>query len=865
MDLEWLLAVLGCVLGFTGWRTARRASAEVAALRATLAATAAPAVTQPAATQPAASDPAASDPAASDPAPSRPAPPAALVLAQFGPPPPPRPRIDVELLLTQRWGVWLGSVALLFAGVFLVRTALEQGWLGPAARCALGGLLGLGLIAAAALLRRRPAPAVPPAFPLADQTPSALAAGGTAALFAAAYAAGPLYALLPPLAAFALLAAVALAGLALSLSFGRLVAAVGLVAAFATPALVQDADPSLPGLFAYLFVVSAACWAVVRLTAWVWLGWGAAGGGAAWVLLAALSPPGAAVWAAGLFVPLAAALTLALLPAAALDTRAGRRFAWAPMLLLGLAGLALTAATADPWARLGLLLLAPVAVARAWTEPRLARLPMVAAGLGLLALLAWALPPWSPTGEVVSIEGVVQAVLPGAWVPEAILPFLQACAAFALLHAGVGLWGERRGPRPLPWAALAAAVPVATLAVAYLQVGRFQPPLAWATAALALSAALVGAAGLARRAFSGPADPLPLQRAGTHAAGAVAALSLAFAILLDAAWLTVALALLLPPLALIECAAQLPALRRVALAVAAVVLARLALNPYVPEYGLGTTPVFNLLLIAYGVPTACFALAAALFRRTADDRAVATLEAGACLFAGLSLVLETHHASNGGVLTGDLPSFEELSWATCLLGALATLLLAFARRSGRAVPRAAGRAWGLLAWLGGLLLLLFCPLWAGDLDGPTPRLAWLSAYAIPALLAALAAWQGARPRRGLAAYALLAAVVACWVFVRQAFHPGAPSLDDAATTDAELWALSGAWFVLSAAVLGAGFAFGQRALRLAGLGLMGLVAAKVFLVDMSGLDGLWRVLSFLGLGLGLIGLGAIYRRVGVRA
>ena len=33
-----------------------------------------------------------------------------------------------------------------------------------------------------------------------------------------------------------------------------------------------------------------------------------------------------------------------------------------------------------------------------------------------------------------------------------------------------------------------------------------------------------------------------------------------------------------------------------------------------------------------------------------------------------------------------------------------------------------------------------------------------------------------------------------------------------------------------------------------------------FLVDMSGLEGLWRVLSFLGLGLSLIGLGAVYRR-----
>ena len=53
---------------------------------------------------------------------------------------------------------------------------------------------------------------------------------------------------------------------------------------------------------------------------------------------------------------------------------------------------------------------------------------------------------------------------------------------------------------------------------------------------------------------------------------------------------------------------------------------------------------------------------------------------------------------------------------------------------------------------------------------------------------------------------------------------------------------------------------GARPLRLAALALVVLVTAKVFLLDMAGLVGLWRVLSFLGLGLSLIGLSAFYRR-----
>ena len=49
-------------------------------------------------------------------------------------------------------------------------------------------------------------------------------------------------------------------------------------------------------------------------------------------------------------------------------------------------------------------------------------------------------------------------------------------------------------------------------------------------------------------------------------------------------------------------------------------------------------------------------------------------------------------------------------------------------------------------------------------------------------------------------------------------------------------------------------------LRQAGLAEVAIAAAKVFLLDMAGLGGLWRVLAFLGLGLTLIGLAAAYRR-----
>jgi uncharacterized membrane protein len=126
-----------------------------------------------------------------------------------------------------------------------VRTAVEEGWLGPAARCALAGLLGLALVAAAEWLRRMPQ-AERPGIPWPDQAPPALAAGGVAVLFGAAYATASLHALVPPLAGFALLALAALAGIALALLHGPVVGAIASPAPTRRPCWSTRAIPPCP-------------------------------------------------------------------------------------------------------------------------------------------------------------------------------------------------------------------------------------------------------------------------------------------------------------------------------------------------------------------------------------------------------------------------------------------------------------------------------------------------------------------------------------------------------------------------------------------------------------------------------------------
>jgi len=79
--------------------------------------------------------------------------------------------------------------------------------------------------------------------------------------------------------------------------------------------------------------------------------------------------------------------------------------------------------------------------------------------------------------------------------------------------------------------------------------------------------------------------------------------------------------------------------------------------------------------------------------------------------------------------------------------------------------------------------------------------------------------------------------------------------------DAELYAYSAVWLAFGLALLGAGAYLGSRTLRLASAALVALAVLKVFLIDMAGLTGLLRALSFIGLGLVLLVVGRVYQRV----
>jgi uncharacterized membrane protein len=81
-----------------------------------------------------------------------------------------------------------------------------------------------------------------------------------------------------------------------------------------------------------------------------------------------------------------------------------------------------------------------------------------------------------------------------------------------------------------------------------------------------------------------------------------------------------------------------------------------------------------------------------------------------------------------------------------------------------------------------------------------------------------------------------------------------------AETDAENYTYSAVWLVFALALFIAGIRLERKYIRMAGLAVIILVVLKVFLVDLSGIGGLYQIASFVGLGFCLVGIGWLYTR-----
>jgi uncharacterized membrane protein len=755
-------------------------------------------------------------------------------------------RESMEDVLGGRVLAWVGGLAVLLGVIFLFAMAASRGWIGEGARVAIAAFASTGLIVAGIWLHEHK-----------GRTDAALAAlaSGVAAMFVTITVAAQVYDLVPDLAAIAM--AVATGGVATALAVrweSQGIGALGILGALVAPVLA-GAEPEGASV-AILFVALASAAGVLLWQRWDWLAltaftvsvpqWGAylfgdAGPAAAIVTLTAFGGLGIAV-AVGHEIR-----------ARAESIRASSAFLLAlnALIVAGAGWLALELMHEPGLGKAWLVAVAAVHIAVGLAAPRLAR---VSHDLGLLSLVIGVLLGNVAFGLIA--DGVV---LTAGWAASAV-----GFAALARRHYGRARDAERAGgaaARRAHWlthdAALIDAGLGGHIALALFHTLAVDAPVSEISSGAPLSSAgavaivVLAAACLVSGRMAGP-DRFAW-RAALDCLG-LAALAYLTGLALDGptlafAWIAEAGALLALAYRIRDRVAGWASLGFLALAgvhVLAVVVPLEALRTGLVD---PVPSLAALAALAVGAIAAGRLLPEWLIEGHAAETRVVLDIAGisACLYlTGLLLdgaALTAAVAAEGVVLAmlsrrfGDQPT-----------GAVALVLLGTTAghgpvQSAPPVSLVTGLADPLDAVIALGAVAAATIVAAGALETLSPR-------ARPALLGAA----------GITLLYLASGLVVT------PFESG-EAVDSALLSAHQQgqMVLSVFWALVGVTVLVTGLQRDLHALRLAGLALLGVTVAKVFLFDLATLSSMYRVVSFIGLGVLLLAGAFVWQRLRPRA
>ncbi|MCA9260968.1 MAG: DUF2339 domain-containing protein, partial [Planctomycetales bacterium] len=167
--------------------------------------------------------------------------------------------VSAEYAVASQWLLRLGIVVLLAGIGFFLKYSIDQGLLGPAARCMLSAATGLAmLVGGVRLLGKR--------YHVLGQ---GLMGGGLAALYFAVFAAFRLFALISAPFAYGLMIAITVLAGGIAVRFdSMLVAVLGIVGGYATPAMLSSYVVDVPNLLGYLLVLGVGVLAVCYWKDW---------------------------------------------------------------------------------------------------------------------------------------------------------------------------------------------------------------------------------------------------------------------------------------------------------------------------------------------------------------------------------------------------------------------------------------------------------------------------------------------------------------------------------------------------------------------------------------------------------------------
>lgn len=753
-----------------------------------------------------------------------------------------KPGIDWYALLQQYWMVILGGICLVFAGIFLVRYTIEHGFLGPRARFILALLFGIGLTVSGEWMRR--------SGKLAAGVHAALVASGILVIYSALLVGLHIYSLYSAEAAFITMALVSVLSMMLALKHGPLMAGMGLLGAYLVPILVSTGSQNIEAALLYSLLVTAGSLWLQRYVYRSWLWWGTWLGALGWFLIS-LDLPGQAQGLRAVYLAVLGYACIALpfsgLKLATIDAGkpSGRRVYQQIAAVYALLTLAM-------------ILILRIEHLNELSYPALVALPVVAMlsvrrNMPLLQLLPWlTLLPF--VVDLISVDmGFVDWRVTIAAMDSALrAPYVTLLLILSGVSIVIGVIEVLRGRSAGYWASLALFVPLAALLLAYIRLTGFSGGLEWGVPTLAVALLYWFLLDRWRRRKGDDAVVAALTLASQTA------VALAFFMMLSQVTLTLVLALQLVAVALIDRKMQLPVMPYVIKALLLLIVVRLTFNPWIFIYDVSSEVV----LLAYAGALAGSFIAGRIIRDRGELKV--WLDSGSAHLLVLALAVFTRYFIYDGDIFAATFNLTEASVYVSSWSAIGMVYEWKARRLDHYQPWYRGIALLHIGAAAAIFvfynLLMHNPLWSVEAIGDTPVFNLiLLAYGLPVVLAALVYWRLPEYRLLAGLIALVGLFVFMTIEVRHLWHGGIdPSYP---VLDGELYTYSLVWLLYSVVLLVYSAVKANDDAQRAGMVMLVLVVLKVFLWDMGDLDGLWRVVSFLGLGLALLGIAYLFNRL----
>ncbi|MDO6823053.1 DUF2339 domain-containing protein [Marinobacter sp. 1_MG-2023] len=734
--------------------------------------------------------------------------------------------------LKENWMVWLGGLSVALAGIFMVSHSINAGLIGPAQQLLLALFTGLALHAGAEYLRRR--------HMSTDQVFAALAGGGSVTLYAALLAGVYHYDLIGPVIGLIALAVVSLATMALALVHGPLLAIMGLSGAYLVPLLIGGEDGSVTFVLSYSFLITLSSLLLMRYVFRDWLWYATLAGALLWWAVTVVAAPtelATACYLAVLFV------VFAFLPGQEQAAPSRLREAFLPILAIW--GISIAHQTAGSTPMWSWLLLLPAAI-------------LVPQSRGALWFLPWAAVLATAAGWLLYVGGVGDDFVYLLQLPmKQQAGFISYLMVAAITSTGLGLWQWGRFDDKRRWASLTLLSPLVWLILGWLLLhGYGETSTVWAVVTLLLG----GVYGALAWQMEGRA------RYGNGVVWAVLAAhvsySLATVMAFREASLTLALSVQFVSLTWLARRYQMPELYLLLKGVLALVVARLTFNPWLQGYDASV----HWSLWTYGGAT----LLAAVATRLADkNHSIRPWLEGATLHL-LVLFLGTelrYWLYDGNIFIHEY-SLTEATLNALLWGALSVTYAVRAKTSQSLTWLYRLFSWILLA-LSSLsylaLITIHNPWWSEGTIGDTPIFNMLlPAFGGPVLLAlVISRFPEIAPKIWSLCVAAAGFLLFTALEIRQLWQ-GSDMAFWFGMTEGELYTYSvvGMLYAIAAIIYSTVYSAKSAHIMLykAGMALLGMVIGKIFLLDMAGLQGLWRVAAFMGLGLALLGLAWMYRK-----